>query len=77
MGCNSIVRTVTLYGMHGTGIKSQWGKIFSTSPDQSWGPPSHLYNGSQVSLSAVGAEVKERVEIYLYLPYGPSWPVIG
>jgi len=23
------------------------------------------------------AEVKERVELYLYPPFGPSWPVIG
>jgi hypothetical protein len=23
------------------------------------------------------AEAKERVELYLYFPYGPSWPVIG
>jgi ribosomal protein S17E len=23
------------------------------------------------------AEVKERVELYLYFPSGPSWPVIG
>jgi hypothetical protein len=23
------------------------------------------------------AEVKERAELYLYSPYGPSWPVIG
>jgi hypothetical protein len=23
------------------------------------------------------AEVKERVEVYLYSPSGPSWPVIG
>jgi hypothetical protein len=23
------------------------------------------------------AEVKERVELYLYSPFGPSWPVIG
>ena len=23
------------------------------------------------------AEVKERVELYLYSPSGPSWPVIG
>ena len=23
------------------------------------------------------AEVKERVEIYLYSPFGPSWPVLG
>jgi len=23
------------------------------------------------------AEVKERIELYLYAPSGPSWPVIG
>ena len=23
------------------------------------------------------AEVKERVGIYLYFPFGPSWPVLG
>ena len=23
------------------------------------------------------AEVKERVELYFYSPYGPSWPVLG
>jgi len=23
------------------------------------------------------AEVKEKVELYLYSPYGPSWPVLG
>jgi hypothetical protein len=25
----------------------------------------------------VSAEVKERVELYLYSPYGLSWPVLG
>ena len=23
------------------------------------------------------AEVKERVELYLYTPFGPSWPILG
>jgi len=23
------------------------------------------------------AEVKERMELYLYSPFGPSWPVLG
>jgi len=23
------------------------------------------------------AEVKERVELYLYSPFGPSWPYLG
>jgi len=25
----------------------------------------------------VSAEAKERVEVYLYSPYGLSWPVLG
>jgi hypothetical protein len=25
----------------------------------------------------LSAEVKERVELHLYSPFGPSWPVIG
>ena len=27
--------------------------------------------------SPSSAEVKERVELYLYSPSGPSWPVLG
>jgi hypothetical protein len=26
---------------------------------------------------ASGTEVKERIELYFYSPYGLSWPVIG
>ena len=50
---------------------------------------SPLYNGYRVSFSRVkrpgsglnhpspfSAEVKERVELYLYTLYGPSWPVL-
>jgi hypothetical protein len=72
------------------------GEIFRTCPDPSWGPPSLLYNGYRVFpwgkewpvrdadpsplSSAVG---HERVELYLYSPYGPyglyraSLPVQG
>jgi len=64
------------------------GEIFRTRPHRPWGPPSLLYNGYQVF--SVGkaegawrwpptpssAEVKERVELHLYSPSGPSWPVI-
>jgi hypothetical protein len=57
------------------------GDIFSTRPDRSWGQPSHLYNRYRVSFSGVkrhgvalkthpsSAEVKERVELYLYSPF--------
>jgi len=59
-------------------------EIFRTCPDRPWGAPSHLYNGYWVfargkerpgrdaeltpTSSAVG---HERVELYLYSPYGP------
>jgi len=64
-------------------------KIFCTRPDWPQGPPSLLYSGYQVSFPVVewpgrddhppqsSAEVKERVELYLYSPSGPSWPVVG
>jgi hypothetical protein len=54
------------------------------------GTPSLLYNGYRVSFTGVkrpgrgvghpplsSAEVKERVELYLYSPSGPSWSVMG
>jgi len=60
------------------------GEIFRTFPDRLWAPPSLLYNGYWVfpggkqrperdadpspPPSAVG---HERVELYLYSPYGP------
>jgi hypothetical protein len=65
-------------------------KIFRTRPKRSWGPPILLYNGYQVPFPAVkrpglgvdhplpsSAEVKERVELYLYSFSGSTWPVIG
>ena len=66
------------------------GEIFRTRPDRPWGPPSLIYNGYPVPFQGVkrpgrgvdhpppsSAEVKERVELYLYSPSGPSWPVLG
>ena len=65
------------------------GEIFRTCPDRPWGPPSLLYNGYWVfpGGNAAGkwrwpptptsAEVKERVELYLYSTSGPSWTVLG
>ena len=65
-------------------------EIFHTCSDQLWGPPSLPYNGYWVSFPGVrqlrrdsdhpppsGAKVKERVDIYLYSPSGPSRQVIG
>jgi len=66
-------------------IESRWGEIFRTCPDQPWSPPSLLYNeyrvfsggkeqpGRDAGLSPPSSVVgQERVELYLYSPYGPS-----
>ena len=55
-----------------------------------WGPLSPLQIGCRVSFSGVkrprrgvnhptpsSADVKEGVELYVYSPSGPSWPVLG
>ena len=61
-------------------------EIFRTRPDLPWGPPSLLYNGYQVFPGGKAAEtwrwppsveVKERIELCLYSPSEPSWPVLG
>ena len=85
MSRDGAVGVVTRYGLDGPGIDD----IFRTRPDRSWGPRSLLYNGYRVSFLGVkrpgrgvdypppsSAEVKERVELYLYFPSGPSWPVL-
>ena len=64
--------------------------IFRTRTDRPWDPPSLLYNGYRLSFPGLkrpgrgvdhppssNAKVKERVELYLYSPFGPSWPVLG
>jgi len=62
----------------------------SRHPYQPWAPPSLLYNGYRVPYPGVkrlglgidhpsppSAEVKARVELYLYAPSGPLWQVTG
>ena len=64
--------------------------ISRTCPDRPWGPTSLLYSGNRLSLSGVkrpgrglehqplcSAEVKERVDLRLYSPSGPSWCFVG
>jgi hypothetical protein len=89
VGQNSSVGIVTCYELDGLGIESQWGGIFCTRPDWPWGPPILLYNGYWVfpGVERPGfgfdhpppssAEVKERVEIYLYSISVPPCPVLG
>jgi hypothetical protein len=79
----------THYGLDGPGIESQWGgEIFRTRPERPWGHPATLGTRSSLGVKLLGcgidhppppsiAEVKERVELYLYSPSGPLWPVLG
>ena len=65
------------------------GGVFRSRPYRPWGSPRLLYNGNQLSSwgqSGRGvvltplqssSEFKERVELYLCFPSGPSGPVIG
>jgi hypothetical protein len=90
VGQDNSVGIVTRYGMDGQGIESQCGTKFS-APVQT-GPGAHtasytMGTGSFPGVKRPGlgvdhlppssAEVKERVELYLYSSSGPSWPVLG
>ena len=90
VGWDSIIGIATCYGLDGLGIQSRWGcDIFRICPDRPWGPPSLLYNGYRVSFAEYSGwgvavtthhylvRVKERLQLYLYSPSGPSWLVLG
>jgi hypothetical protein len=86
----SVIGVVTRYRLDGLRIKSQLGEIFHTCPDRPWVQPILLCNGYWVSslgveqpgggtdhLPSPSTEVKERLELCLSSPSGPSWPVLG
>jgi hypothetical protein len=82
VGQDSAVAIATRYGLGAPGIESRWWRDICTRPDRPWDPPSLLYNGYRIfpGGEAAGAwrwpptvsstEVKERLELYLYSPYG-------
>jgi hypothetical protein len=60
------------------------GEIFLTRPDRFWGPPQppvqwvpDLSRCVALTTRHHSAEVKERVELYLYFTFEPSWLVLG
>jgi hypothetical protein len=90
MGRDSVVGIATRYELDGPGIESPWGADFphtftpamgSTQPRIQWVPG--LFPGVKRPGRGVNhpppssAEVKERVELYLYFSSGRSWPVLG
>ena len=89
MGRNSSVGVATRYAMDGPGIKSRWGRDFPhpyrpalapTQPHVQWVPG---FPGGKAAGACLdhpppySAEVKERVELYLYSTSEPSWPFTG
>ena len=88
-GRDSSVDIVTRYRLDGPGIKSRWGEIFPTCPGGSCNRPSLPYNGYLVFTGVKrpergidhpppsSAEVKERAQLYIYSPSGPSCSVLG
>ena len=90
MGQDSSLGIATRYGMDGPGIENRWGRDFPqpsrpalgpTQPLTQWVPgvfPGVKRPGCGVDHPPPSnAEVKERIEIYLYFPSGPSWSVLG
>jgi len=71
------------------GSNSSGGEIFHSRSHRISGTPSVLYNGYLLSLPGYNgwavvlpppptrAEIKERVEIYVYALFGPSWSILG
>jgi hypothetical protein len=87
---DSSVGKTTRYGLDGTGIESRWGARFSATVKT--GPVAHPASYTMGTWSFPGvkrpgrgvdnpptssAEVKERVELYLYSPSESSWLVLG
>jgi hypothetical protein len=87
---DSVVSIATCYELDGPGIESRWGARFSATVQTGPGvyPAScTMGTGSFLGVKRQGRgvdhpppssdEVKERVELYLSSPSGPSWPVLG
>ena len=80
VGQDSSVGMATHYRLDGPGIEFRWLRDFPHPSDRPWGLPSLLYNGYRVfpggktggvwrwPPTPSSAEVKERVDLYLYSP---------
>ena len=89
VGWESWVSIVSRFGLDSPGIESVGGKSFRTCPESPGAHPASYSMGTRSFLGAKwlgcgidhptpsSAEVKERVELYLFYPTGPSWPILG
>ena len=76
------VGIATRYGLDSSGIESRWGARFSATVQTGHGAHPASCTMGTGSLPGVkrpgrGDEFKERVQLYLYCRFGPSWSVIG
>jgi hypothetical protein len=87
-GRDSSVGIATSYGLDGPGIESRWGRRDFRHLSRTAHPASYtMGTGSFPGVKRRGrgvdhpppssADVKERVELYLYIPSRSSWPVLG
>jgi hypothetical protein len=87
-----VVGIATRYGLDGPGIESRWGggrnfTHLSRPTLRPTHPPIQLVSCLSREESGLGlalnthphlsAEIKERVDLYLYFPSGPLWSVLG
>ena len=89
MDRKSSVGIATRYGLDSPRIESRRGRDFPHPFGPALGltqPPKEGYRVSpgvkaaeawRLPPTPPSAEVKEKVELYLYSPYGPSWTLIG
>jgi len=87
---DSVLGIAIRYGLGGPGIESRWARDFphpsrpalgSTQFPVLW-VPVHFPGGKaggawRWSPTSSGSDVKERVDLYLRSPSGPSWPALG
>jgi len=88
VGRDSVVGMATRYRLNGPGIEFRWGREFSHPSNRPWGHPASYTIGTRsfpgVEQEGHGvdypttssSEVKERVELYVYSPSGPSWSAL-
>jgi len=87
---DSSVGIATRYGLEVPGIESRWLATFCAPVQTGLGAHPASYTMGTVSFPRVkrpgcgvdhsppsSAEIKERVELYLYSSSGPLWPVLG